>query len=142
MSGRLGFKMGNWSVLTLLLLLVRAGVFSSEPQFLPLIKWYVLVIYLPVLGRDSAQLSVSRNLRDLWHLMILPQIVNFICRMLILNIPLDVWLYQNTLVPQCRSRKIVMGFFSVLDFFKEQIFNHFFSKIKFNSCLCLVLVKG
>ena len=44
----------RWEIgmfLTLLLLLAVARIFHSEPQVLPLIKWYVLFIYLTVLGR-------------------------------------------------------------------------------------------
>lgn len=113
----------------------------------------MVFIYLSALDSNSVLLSVSRFLRDLWRLIILLQIVKFIFRILILDIPLDLWLYQNTLMPQCIIRKIEMEHFCSKGscfcfllcsrlFFKEHIFNHSFSKIKFNSLLCPGLWKA
>lgn len=69
--------------------------------------------------------------------------------MLILDIPLGLWLYQDTLMPQCIIRKIEVEYFCskgscflLCSFFKEHIFNHSFSKIKFNSLLCPLLMKS
>lgn len=55
------------------------------------------------------------------------QIVKFIFRILILDIPLDLWLCQNTLMPQCIirnlemehfcSKVVVFVFYCVVDFF-------------------------